>query len=138
MQVYPLKGTTGCETDDGDPLPDIPPLDWVIVGGESAPPRARPMHPDWARGLRDQCSAAGVPFLLKQWGERAPGSADFGAGGFRAAAIASDARVAEGGFSAADYPSGATSADGWAMLHRAGKKAAGRLLDGREWNEVPR
>ena len=46
-------------------------LDWVICGGESGP-KARPMHPDWARGLRDQCAAAGVPFLFKQWGEWAP------------------------------------------------------------------
>jgi protein gp37 len=43
-------------------------LDWVICGGESGP-QARPMHPDWARSLRDQCAAAGVPFLFKQWGE---------------------------------------------------------------------
>ncbi|KQX18375.1 MULTISPECIES: DUF5131 family protein [unclassified Sphingomonas] len=51
-------------------------LDWVIVGGESGP-GARPMHPDWARSLRDQCAAAGVPFLFKQWGEWAPtGSVD--------------------------------------------------------------
>jgi protein gp37 len=42
-------------------------LDWAIAGGESGP-GARPMHPDWARGLRDQCGAAGVPFFFKQWG----------------------------------------------------------------------
>ncbi|WKW86688.1 hypothetical protein SEA_KARHDO_62 [Mycobacterium phage Karhdo] len=42
-------------------------IDWVIVGGESGP-GARPMHPDWARSLRDQCQAAGVPFLFKQAG----------------------------------------------------------------------
>jgi len=42
-------------------------LDWVIAGGESGP-GARPMHPDWARGIRDQCQAAGVPFFFKQWG----------------------------------------------------------------------
>ncbi len=46
-------------------------LDWVVAGGESGP-GARPMHPDWARGLRDQCATAGVPFLFKQWGEWAP------------------------------------------------------------------
>jgi protein gp37 len=46
-------------------------LDWVIVGGESGP-GARPMHPDWARSLRDQCQAAGVPFLFKQWGGVVP------------------------------------------------------------------
>lgn len=41
---------------------------WVICGGESGP-GARPMHPSWARGLRDQCMAAGIPFFFKQWGE---------------------------------------------------------------------
>lgn len=46
-------------------------LDWVVVGGESGP-GARPMHPDWARSLRDQCVAAGVPFHFKQWGEYRP------------------------------------------------------------------
>lgn len=43
-------------------------LDWIICGGESGL-GARPMHPDWARSLRDQCAAAGVPFFFKQWGE---------------------------------------------------------------------
>lgn len=42
-------------------------IDWVIVGGESGP-NARPMHPDWARSLRDQCQEVGVPFFFKQWG----------------------------------------------------------------------
>jgi protein gp37 len=41
--------------------------DWVIVGGESGP-KARPMEVEWARYLRDQCSAAGIPFFLKQMG----------------------------------------------------------------------
>ncbi|MGP0171308.1 DUF5131 family protein [Pseudomonas sp. NCHU5208] len=44
-----------------------PGIDWVVVGGESGD-KARPMHPAWARGLRDQCAAATVPFLFKQWG----------------------------------------------------------------------
>lgn len=44
-----------------------PGLDWVVVGGESGK-GARPMHPDWARSLRDQCEVAGVPFFFKQWG----------------------------------------------------------------------
>lgn len=47
-------------------------IDWVICGGESGP-GARPMHPDWARSLRDQCKRAGVPFFFKQWGEYSPG-----------------------------------------------------------------
>ncbi len=46
-------------------------IGWVVVGGESGP-GARPMHPDWARSLRDQCVAAGVPFHFKQWGEYRP------------------------------------------------------------------
>lgn len=54
----------------GYTLPGTP-LGWVICGGESGP-GARPMHPDWARSLRDQCVAAGVPFLFKQWGAWLP------------------------------------------------------------------
>jgi protein gp37 len=42
-------------------------IDWVIVGGESGP-KARPMDPDWARSIRDQCVSAQVPFFFKQWG----------------------------------------------------------------------
>jgi protein gp37 len=42
-------------------------IDWVVAGGESGP-GARPMHPSWARSIRDQCASAGVPFLFKQWG----------------------------------------------------------------------
>ena len=54
-------------------------LDWIIAGGESGP-NARPMHPDWPRSLRDQCAAAEVPFLFKQWGEWAPSAANIGNG----------------------------------------------------------
>jgi protein gp37 len=43
-------------------------IDWIVAGGESGPD-ARPMHPSWALSLRDQCAAADVPFLFKQWGE---------------------------------------------------------------------
>lgn len=50
---------------------DPPALDWVICGGESGP-AARPMHPDWARSLRDQCASSGVPFFFKQWGAWLP------------------------------------------------------------------
>ncbi|MFJ3021447.1 DUF5131 family protein [Streptomyces tendae] len=46
-------------------------IDWVIVGGESGP-KARAMHPEWARSLRDQCASADVPFFFKQWGEWGP------------------------------------------------------------------
>lgn len=75
---WPTPGIAWCEFRD---------IDWVICGGESGP-GARPMKPSWARDLRDQCQAAGVPFFFKQWG-------------------------------------------GW------NKKQAGRLLDGRTWDEIP-
>lgn len=42
-------------------------IHWVIVGGESGP-RARPMRPEWAESILQQCRAAGVPFFFKQWG----------------------------------------------------------------------
>jgi hypothetical protein len=51
------------------PRLDLPRLDWVIVGGESGP-QHRPMHPDWPRSIRDQCTSTGVAFLFKQWGGR--------------------------------------------------------------------
>ena len=46
---------------------DLRGIDWVIVGGESGP-KARPMKPEWAIDIRDQCLAAGIPFFFKQWG----------------------------------------------------------------------
>ncbi|WP_423209036.1 phage Gp37/Gp68 family protein [Paracoccus yeei] len=83
----------------------------VIVGGESGP-GARPMHPDWARALRDQCQAAGVAFHFKQNGEWVSVSEVEGPGDhFR-------------------FPDGAT-------VRRTGKKLAGRTLDGRTWDEMP-
>jgi protein gp37 len=94
LSCEPLLGPVslrGWETYDhgtydipGEPIPRV---DWVICGGESGP-GARPMHPDWARSLRDQCQAAGVPFFFKQWGG-------------------------------------------------TNKKASGRLIDGRTWDDAP-
>ena len=57
---------TGCMVSDNEPS-----LDWVIVGGESGP-RARPMKPEWAIDIRNQCLTARVPFFFKQWGGRTP------------------------------------------------------------------
>ncbi|RAI34789.1 hypothetical protein CH340_07980 [Rhodoplanes serenus] len=107
-------------------------LDWVICGGESGP-HARPMHPQWARGLRDQCAAAGVPFFFKQWGAWGNGS-DFAAD---AMAVTSDGRVVEptsDSLAAADRAAPIGNAT---MMHCVGKARAGRLLDGREHNEMP-
>jgi protein gp37 len=100
-------------------------LHWVIVGGESGD-GARPMHPDWARGLRDQCVAAGVPFFFKQFGEWSP-EYDFDAP--EHTQLHRDGRR-KGGLMADNSP-------GWEVMNRVGKKRAGRLLDGREWSEFP-
>lgn len=80
-------------------------IDWCVAGGESGPD-ARPMHPDWARTLRDQCVAAGVPFLFKQWGEWAPAKDTAGRRGI------------------------ITDMEGFVTMRRVRKRAAGRLLDG--------
>lgn len=61
-------GTAFCDGPAGPEPVCSPSIDWVIAGGESGR-EARPSHPDWFRSLRDQCAAAGVPFLFKQWGE---------------------------------------------------------------------
>ena len=98
----------------------ITPLQWVIAGGESGP-GARPLHPDWARGLRDQCQAAGVPFFFKQWGEWAPRD-DVSSEQQESDELA---RVDDRRWRSLDNQ----------LLERVGKKAAGRRLDGREWSE---
>lgn len=54
-----------------DPGPGFIGLDWVIMGGESGN-KAAPMHPDWARKMRDDCGRAKVPFFFKQWGAWEP------------------------------------------------------------------
>jgi protein gp37 len=104
-------------------------IHWVICGGESGH-GARPMHPDWARSLRDQCQAAGVAYFFKQWGEYAPAPWD---NPKPALAVCADGThvVAQIG-----HVLGFREADEVCM-ERMGKHAAGRLLDGREWNEAP-
>ncbi len=110
--------------DEGEPR-----LDWVIVGGESGP-KSRPMHPDWARSLHDQCQAAGVPFFFKQWGEWgpcelvAPGQLPVKAIDFAGHVLAGP-EAALGGAKPVE------------LMSRMGKARAGRLLDGREWNDMP-
>lgn len=63
LDAHPMPNSI----DPGSPITgeDDPVIDWVVVGGESGP-GARPMHPDWPRSIRDQCTAAGVPFFFKQ------------------------------------------------------------------------
>lgn len=99
-------------------------IDWVVAGGESGK-HARPMHPDWARSLRDQCQSAGVPFFFKQWGEWSPYDIDdhgFDTERLRTRHVKSHA----------GEHSGAEN-----LMVSLGKTRAGRLLDGREWSEFP-
>lgn len=114
----------------------LPSIDWVIVGGESGH-NARPMHPQWARDIRDQCLAADVPFFFKQWGEWRNGS-----GGEVRAAVLTNGRAVipdtRDGRKQLDREIGGQ----WnrfapVTMSRVGKKTAGRLLDGREWNQFP-
>lgn len=109
-------------------------FDWVICGGESGH-GARPMHPDWARGLRDQCNAAGVPFLFKQWGEWTPGENVQRQSGIVETATWFNDKWA---IFREDLARTDGHVDDQPDLYRVGKKAAGRLLDGREWNELPK
>ncbi|MFG1319873.1 DUF5131 family protein [Xanthobacter autotrophicus] len=109
-------------------------LDLVIVGGENGP---RPMHPDWARTLRDQCAATGTAFFFKQWGSWEPAvdrerddpdwrlsySREFGDSG-----ATKWLNLAGGcGFHGERFH----------VMRRVGKARAGRLLDGREHNDLP-
>lgn len=87
-------------------------IDWVICGGESGI-GARVMHPDWARSLRDQCVETGTPFFFKQWGEWLP-----------------DDQI---------DPTNRRDPmfETYMTWFRVGKRASGRVLDGRTWDEMP-
>ncbi len=125
-------------------------LDWVIAGGESGL-TGRPMLPAWARSLRDECVAAGTPFFFKQWGEygtitynmmegtpvfreflnhehwcnKAPTWVN---GGFCIGKSGKFLRIGRD-FVVSEFPV--------TVMHRLGKHKSGRILDGREWNELP-
>ncbi|SDC67843.1 protein gp37 [Massilia sp. PDC64] len=102
-------------------------IDWVIVGGESGP-SARPMHPEWARSLRDQCAAAGVPFLFKQWGEWLPA--------VDGRSVLGKTLILEGAARLPDKPHW-HGFEGGQQTARVGKKAAGRKLDGVQHDGYP-
>ncbi len=120
-------------------LCDRPAVDWVIVGGESGP-RARPMHPDWARSLRDQCQTASVPFFFKQWGEWAPhkpvAGGDLG-GDVRRGTVRIMHPTGQTDCEVAEETGGRNTIPGSRYMARLGKHSAGALLDGREWREMP-
>jgi protein gp37 len=107
-------------------------IEWVICGGESGP-RARPMHPDWARSLRDQCAAAGVPFFFKQWGEWFPGHTN---DGFIPDEDHLECGVPE--FGRVDVHAFPPERDGtYQEMGRLGKRKSGRVLDLREHDAFP-
>ncbi len=130
--VDALKGLKYHDAPEGVPsaTESCAKLDWVIVGGESGD-GARPMHPAWARSLRDQCAAAGVPFFFKQWGEWAPSTPEVAAGNPRSGwrSLQGHPHVPR---ASELYPSA-----GAAFVAAVGKHAAGRLLDGVEHNGMP-
>ena len=111
-----------------------PPLDWLICGGESGP-GARPMHPDWARLLRDQCQVAGMPFFFKSWG--AWKEIQFDKRGHGDALVSPRYGIID---KLPDPFSDADSKVEYARvvaMRNVGKRNAGRLLDGRTWSEFP-
>lgn len=111
-------------------------LDWVIVGGESGP-HARPMHPTWIQSLKDQCEAAGVPFFFKQWGEWIAASQKFHTELIKPESIG-DLQCQWLQIDGASRPIGHGLMESHDMLMmRVGKRNAGRLLDGVEWNQYP-
>lgn len=117
-------------------------IDWVICGGESGP-KARPMHPDWARSLRDQCAAAGVAFNFKQWGQWVEVDGDKPTRTVRVESDISEtlASRCDGFISLAGEfvrsMDDATTDDPYRGLRRIGKKASGRVLDGRTHDGFP-
>ncbi len=117
---FTLNALDGMEEYDGEIVDTHNRLDWVICGGETGP-GARPMNPDWARSLRDQCQKANVPFFFKQWGEWSPWDAWDG----DTACMWTETKLDTHFF----------SDDNW--VARVGRKRSGRLLDRCEWNEMP-
>lgn len=115
--------------------PDCFGLDWVITGGESGP-NARPMHPDWARSLRDQCAGAGVPFFFKQWGEWTPEiGPHIPVPLNRLACVRGDGIRRD--TSEVEKIERREGDQDWKQIARVGKRAAGRLLDGVEYSAFP-
>jgi protein gp37 len=120
LSMEPLLGAVPSLNLDG--------IGWVIVGGESGP-GARPMHPAWVRDIQAKCLAAGVPFFFKQWGEWVPESQMPPGLKISHATLMTRRFVDLAG-------NDRYSQDSEPVL-RVGKKAAGALLDGREWRAQP-
>lgn len=132
--VNALTGERICCSDHPDDSVWNEHLDWVIAGGESGP-HARPAHPDWFRSVAEQCQASRVPFFFKQRGEwswddlgNTPTHVICKHGYWERIGLAfhcdEDECVKPGRIVQ--------------PIAKVGKQRAGRLLDGREWNEFPK
>jgi protein gp37 len=102
-------------------------LHWVIVGGESGP-GARPMNPDWARLLRNQCLAANVPYFFKQWGEYGP---------CENGEVTPNPEDWDNQPHAHTFPDETRPRSGWETVYRVGKKSTGHILDSKVWQQYP-
>jgi len=91
-------------------------IHWVIAGGESGA-GSRPMNPDWARVLRDQCLSAGTAFFFKQWGNWIPSTSE------------NQGTITK--------LSSYLDKEATLYMKRVGKKVAGQILDGFTWNQIP-
>lgn len=96
-------------------------LNWVIVGGESRK-NARPMNPQWARKIRDQCVSAGVPFFFKQWGEWVSSY---------------HANLTSKQIDKSEHFMFDSESSEWTHVYKVGKKRAGNLLDWKLWQQMP-
>jgi protein gp37 len=110
-------------------------VDWIIVGGESGP-GARTPNPAWFQRVRDDCAVAGVPFLFKQWGDWSP---DKPANWIKTSSRKYSHETEAWDRNGEKYNPLNPPPDHFpsVMMYRVGKKSAGRLLDGREWNGMP-
>ena len=141
-----------CEPLLGPVEADLSGISWLIAGGESGH-KARPVHPDWLRSLRDQCKAADVPFFFKQWGEFIPRSHTTRRRDWHAEQIPDGdgwrvevpddtlwgTITADGEWCPGTTPYNGHDDDGHgeAVLYRAGKKTTGNTLDGQVWEQLP-
>ncbi len=140
LSVEPLLGSVDLMISNGGAMPEI---DWVIVGGESGY-GARPIHPEWVRGLRDQCKENDIAFFFKQWGEWVPWEEDAQPPFFNS----QDGRCMDGHLlpSAEEFEGSKKWNDGMdyiqaaatpCLFERVGKSKAGNELDGVVYQEFP-
>jgi protein gp37 len=111
-------------------------LSWIVVGGESGP-GARPMQPEWARLIRDQCIVAGVPFFFKQHGDWVSAGKPFKDDNFYGGWAVNDPSGGRVSVEWATSTRGGKFSTSGEVLIRVGKKNSGHELDGKIWQQFP-